>query len=265
MINPEVKRSVAFVFVDTGDGNLMANGTGFFVGVRKQKDTSLVDVYFATAKHVIQISSHDFYKRVYLRLNKLDGRDSTVALPVFQEGQRYISFSPDSTVDIAVFPFAPDQNKFEFTYIPIESIAPKDAAGKGLIKEGFDAAFCGLFTNYFGAHRNYPIFRFGKIALLTDERVEFQKMFRELYLVETASYGGNSGSPVFFFSPLSNSAYLGGIMLGYFGVPVQGIALKKSTEITIPVQNAGIAAVIPAYLLLRILNSPELKRQRGEE
>ena len=76
---------------------------------------------------------------------------------------------------------------------------------------------------------------------------------------------GNSGSPVFFFSPLSNSAYLGGIMLGYFGVPVQGITMKKSNEITIPVQNAGIAAVIPAYLLLNILNSPELKRQRGQE
>ena len=36
-------------------------------------------------------------------------------------------------------------------------------------------------------------------ALLTDERINWNNEKAELYLVESASYGGNSGSPVFFF------------------------------------------------------------------
>lgn len=133
--------------------------------------------------------------------------------------------------------------------------------------------FCGLFSNFYGQLRNYPIFRFGKVALLTEERIPFDNQLSELYLLETTSFGGNSGSPVFFnlggmregMGLVINTKYeyfLAGIIKGYFGAPIDAKVLNINKPITIPFQNAGIVAVVPAHLLLEILNSPNLKEKR---
>lgn len=51
-----------------------------------------------------------------------------------------------------------------------------------------------------GEHRNNPIVRFGRVALLPEDKIPWQENGKsaesvELYLLETQSYGGNSGSP----------------------------------------------------------------------
>jgi hypothetical protein len=46
-----------------------------------------------------------------------------------------------------------------------------------------------------GTRRNYPVIRFGRVAMITEEKVKFGDYEADLYLVETGSYGGNSGSP----------------------------------------------------------------------
>jgi hypothetical protein len=57
-----------------------------------------------------------------------------------------------------------------------------------------------IFTH--GQQRNQPIVRFGKTALITDEKIEWKEtippMLLELYLLECRYHSCNSGSPVLF-------------------------------------------------------------------
>jgi hypothetical protein len=40
------------------------------------------------------------------------------------------------------------------------------------IQEGDEVFFCGLFESHYGQQKNQPIMRFGKVALMTDEKIE---------------------------------------------------------------------------------------------
>ena len=106
---------------------------------------------------------------------------------------------------------------------------------------------------------------------MSDEKIEWKEKGRssrllDLYLLECQSFGGNSGSPVFFhLSPLRNlsqidrvdpTIYLAGIIMGSF----------QNTEIYYDIllrQNMGIAAVTPSYKLLDIIDSERVKEIRN--
>ena len=119
--------------------------------------------------------------------------------------------------------------------------------------------------------RNYPVVRFGRVALVTEERIEFGNVKAELYLMETNSFGGNSGAPVFFYLGAERNPgsimigdpviLLAGIMSGRFdeGNPIQNI---ETAAIPFYRSNLGIAAVVPGYKLRELLFSEELKAVR---
>jgi hypothetical protein len=100
-----------------------------------------------------------------------------------------------------------------------------------------------------------------------------------LYLIEIQSYGGNSGSPVFFSlgaterraqagnillvsAPLLK---LAGIMRGRFN-DVEPLSFIQTPTAAMPVTtpNIGIAAVTPSYFLHDILFSDTLKKFRAD-
>jgi hypothetical protein len=105
----------------------------------------------------------------------------------------------DSTADIAVIPFVPDQKLFEFKVLPMAFLTSKKDFLELKIVEGSEVFFTGLFSPHVGTRRNYPVVRFGRVAMITDEKVKFVDYEADLYLVETGSFGGNSGAPVFFY------------------------------------------------------------------
>jgi hypothetical protein len=128
-----------------------------------------------------------------------------------------------------------------------------------------------------------PIVRFGRVAKLPQERVNFFGAPEELMLAEVFSFGGNSGSPVFYYEGIEreggNSIVIGpptiklaGVMQGFFfgnerpigSAAASGGATVQSPQGTIPVfpPNSGIAAIIPAQKILDILNHPELKMRQ---
>ena len=88
------------------------------------------------------------------------------------------------------------------------------------------------------------------------------------------SFGGNSGSPVFFSQGADrepgklilggDEITLAGVMRGNFNEPRLGDLIQTPNAIH-PVfgQNIGIAAVTPAYLLRDILYSDKLKKIRA--
>jgi len=272
-IPSEVKSVVAFIFIEK-EGKLIPNGTAFFVGVKNPSDSNVFSVYLVTAKHVLyKPKTTEFLDKVFIRLNKKVGGSEVGVIPIKANGdKRTVFFHSDTSVDVAVIPFLPDQEKFDFKFLSDDMITTKDAFKALKIREGSDVFFTGLFTPYPGSVKNHPIVRFGRVALVTDEKIEWQGQQMDLYLIEAGSYGGNSGAPVFFYlgsdrepgsivvgAPILK---LAGIMQGTF-LDAQEIKVLETKKVPIALSNMGIAAVVPAYKLHEVLFSDELKKHRG--
>jgi hypothetical protein len=240
--------------------------TGFLVGKPATEPNSYYS-YFVTAKHVLE-ENGKLRKTFYLRLNM---RKNTSDYILIQADKTEIYTHKDSDIDIAVIPFAPNQDIYDYLFIPDSLIATSEILEKFKISEGDDMFFSGLFTSHHGQKRNQPIVRFGKVALMSEEKIEWKEKNKppkllDLYLVECQSFGGNSGSPVFFsvsagrdlpdnlqlLSVGEPSIFLAGIMKGSY---ISASELDMTDVIRHPYsyENVGIAAVVPSYFLKDIL------------
>lgn len=272
-VPPEVKKVVAFIFTLDKAGKPVAQGTGFFVGMENPQNPNQFRVYIVTAKHVLQTNDRkSWLPSVFVRLNKKDSGSDMLRLDIVADGaEKNIFVHEDTTVDIAVVPALPDQAKYDFKFLPDELLTTKEDYQKLNISEGSEVFFTGLFFPYIGEQRNYPIVRFGRVALVTDEKVNFGGVKTELYLMEANAYAGNSGAPVFFYLGADRQPgsiiigdpvlKLAGIISGRFNdvVPVQ---ITQTEAVPIVAPNLGIAGVVPAYKLHEILFSEEFKNQR---
>lgn len=270
-----IKSVVAFIYnqPDTST-NAAPNGTGFFVGLPSEVDTNVTFIYLVTARHVLRPSETFWLPKIYVRLNLRDGTSTNFALSITASGTGKNVFThEDTTVDIALIPFAPDFSICDARYLPIEAI-PSEADFKNLdIREGSDVFFTGMFVNHLGVKHNTPITRFGKVALITDDKIDWITGKTDLYLMEANSYPGNSGSPVFFHvgdERADGSIVLGGSIIKLAGVlsgtymdlqPVKTLAVSTNQFVT---PNLGIAGVVPAYELKDILFSKELHQFRSK-
>jgi hypothetical protein len=273
-IPPEVKSIVAFIFVPDTTGKLVPNGTAFFVGVKDTNKPPGYAVNLVTAKHILQLEDRKtFYPVVFVRLNRKAGDAEILRLDLQPAGNsKNVFVHSDPTVDIAVVPALPDENVFDFKFISDDFLTTGEDFQTLKIREGSEIFFTGLFIPHIGERKNYPVVRFGRVALVTDERINWEGTKTQLYLVESASYGGNSGSPVFFYLGAEREPgsivvgapvlKLAGIMKGFVGER-RPIELVETARIPVSVSNIGIAGVVPAYLLHEILFGPELKAKRG--
>lgn len=279
----EVTKVVTFIFLSPDGGKSFApNGTGFFVGAKIGQDQ--FKVYLVTARHVLTDPSGQYYPTVWIRLNKKDGGSQMITLLLTRNGGAFVKGAAtvyehptDHTVDLAVIPFLPSQSVFDFQFIPDEMLTTKDTFQKLNISEGSDVFFTGLFAQFIGQARNYPIARFGKVAMMPTERIPWQNAegknveMVDLYLLETQSFGGNSGSPVFFYlgsDRIPGSLIVGppllklaGVMKGSFR-DASPLVMANQSLIPLSLQNVGIAAVVPSYHLHEILFSDPLKSVR---
>lgn len=270
-IPSQVKNIVAFIFIKNTKGEIVPNGTGFFVGVKDTNDTNRSYVYLVTAKHVLQNKDKNYHPSIYIRLNTKKDGSKLIELQINTKDKKIIYTHEEPEVDIAVIPYLPKQEIFDFKILPEEFLTTKELFEKNQIQEGDEIFFTGLFTGHFGRHRNYPIVRFGRVAMLAEEKVEWEGEMMDLYLVETQSFGGNSGSPVFFYLGSTRKPgilnlgqpklLLAGIMKGSF---LKGAEIKMMETKNMPIsfENVGIAAVVPAYKLHEILFSDELMTLR---
>jgi hypothetical protein len=272
-IPAEIKSVVAFVFVAGPKGEAVPHGTGFFVGVKSPSDASRLFVYFVTAKHVLQsLDGKTWRPEVFVRLNTKAGASQVMKLALSPEGKAQNLFvHEDESVDLAVVPALPDNEIFDFKVVPEEMITTtSDFAELGL-SEGSEVFFAGLFSPYLGTKKNYPVFRFGRMSLVTDERIKFGRHDAHLYLVEAGSYGGNSGSPVFFYLGSDRKpgmiiagpplVKLAGIMSGTF-LDKQPISVLETGKIAVSQANMGIAGIVPAFKLREVLFAGELAKRR---
>jgi hypothetical protein len=273
----QIKETVVFFqtsYLESGQRKAWS-GTGFFIHAVDPRIPGRGCVWLVTNKHMLHPPDRPYFDAVVVRANTKElgpqGEHYVdLTLPVKDNaGALYWITDPDDeTVDLALFRLLPDESKLDVRWISVDSFATKEVFTKLRINENDEVLFAGLFTAYPGAKRNFPIVRHGKIALVTDERVPTNprdpRQTVELILAEVTSFGGNSGSPVFAriggvregaatASLGGYSYYLLGVMQGFF-LERSDIVLELTTTIQGSVgQNSGIAGVVPADKILRIL------------
>jgi len=173
--------------------------------------------------------------------------------------------SKDDLVDLAILPIEPlDMAKASM----FASISAHFAFGEEGVRQEYnrpvipsdEVVFIGLFQNYVGHTRNYPIYRFGRISLVSSEPlpgVEPWLGLHAYYLVECQAYPGMSGSPVFMPYPEKKDGFfLIGVMAGYY---------KEDEQIEGKFTHYGISQTVPAHLLGELLYSPKLDKARKDE
>jgi hypothetical protein len=231
--------------------------------------------YFVTAKHVLFDTSGNIRPELYFRFNKQDGGISNESLSAnFANGTLRILTHTNQTVDLVAFTLS---RGFMAHHPPSEAkpgplkvesfndsiLADKKAFEKRYIREGDEMFFVGLFPQFYGTNENLPICRFGHIAMLPGESIPTELGPAQFYLMEAVTFGGNSGSPAFFYfpsrwrgRPLINGIprkpfLLAGVVKGYFHN-------LNSTE------NVGVTLVVPAYYLHDLLYGQDEKTFRQE-
>ncbi len=291
-----LKRTVAFVFgqvhVKSANGQFQLDSTGkpllldmplgtaffvFYPDERLGKDRGFI--YVVTARHVLQDVDGSYLKTVRIRMNlkNADGGSQFdfVELPVADGEGRLLWFQdPENPAsDVAVFPFAPDEAKFDQIAISLTIFADKELLKKEKVVEGDALYFIGLMPQYYGDKKNYPLLRKGTLALLTDEDINTETGKQHVYIAEMSAWPGNSGSPVLLNlgGQRETGLFVGyrfyflGVLLAYFPNLRRGQTVETSTLIGGDLSNIGISLVLPSDTVRKVLDSEPVKQHRERQ
>jgi hypothetical protein len=230
--------------------------------------------YLVTNRHVVQPGIEDGKPCHVLNYFALLNRkgDSTQNAPhaesVKVTGASW-HFSTDESVDLAVIPFSPPTEVYDFQRIPIDWFATQEMVDKRLVVEGDPVLFSGLFIQAFAnVHTLEPIVRSGTLAMVPNGLMEttLHKLGR-IYLAEAHSFGGNSGSPVFidiakFTSPIGFSYKLLGVISGEVLESADFVMHVTTSYTTTVGANSDVSIVVPATEIKNILDDPSLQTER---
>jgi hypothetical protein len=277
-----LRKAVAFITVSFLKGTRLweARGTCFFVFVPDNRlGAERGFVYAVTNRHVVQpgIENGAAYpvQKTRIRLNlkhPSNGQQSfEVEVPAGVEGKWHVP--SDGSVDLAVLPFAPDRNEFDYMVVSPDLFATKDVVDDSKISEGDSVLFAGFFYNFPGQKKVQPIVREGVLAMMPDEDIETTlHKPGHLYLADVHAFGGNSGAPLF----VNVGGYRNGTLTaGGFPFRLLGIVSGYYTEdenfkLTVTTtlegklkENSGISTVVPIDELKALLDSPELQILRN--
>jgi hypothetical protein len=276
-----VTKTVVFIYNDPSGAPEHADGTGFLVAIPVPSKPQNAWLYLVTAKHVLHTDANKpnspMYPSLFVRLNKKTGDSTLIKIDLVAAGEQQTVFlHQDASVDVAVIPISHiDPSGYDLQVLPESLLATRTDLDKNHIGVGSDMFFAGMFAPYQGQKRSYPIVRFGKLAMVPEEKIDFGGTLIDAYFVETFSFGGNSGSPVFFYLASDNTPgalaigppllKVAGVMKGFFGdlEPIL-LAQTASNSQSRPVskENSGIAVVVPAEHVSEILHSDAMEHQR---
>jgi hypothetical protein len=237
--------------------HFVSKGTGFltFVG-----DETCATLYLVTAKHVLD----ELPGKFHIRINTQDGRFRYVAS---EEKPRWYFHLTDKDVDVAVYPWVPPDGTLRQFIPPKMFLDSEDKMQKLGIGIGDDVLVVGLFSEHEGRTKNEPIVRTGNIAMMPTEKLITNYGHIDAFLIESRSLGGMSGCPVFVhqYIPLDSSTwdhkqYFLGLMLGHWDIPKKQKKdmLFSGTRDKDSQIDMGIAVVVPAKVVLEVINHPEL-------
>lgn len=276
-INEAIRKTIMFLGIETDRGEFAPYGTGFLT---VYSEDGITLPYIVTAKHVvtdIKNSGRPFRGR----LNDHSGR--RIIGELFFE---HWDFHPTNQgCDVAVSTFGGSFNSYELRAIDLDDTCITDAyVEENQIGAGDEVFTVGLLTHHIGTHRNIPIVRMGNIAAMIEEPVYLGPSMgsQEVYLIESRSIGGLSGSPVFLNTPPFRridgamhemaghlTEYFLGVNIGLFKTVAQRDLVDPDDgelrEQFMDNMSAGIAVVVPASRVLEIIQgSPTMRQIRKE-
>jgi hypothetical protein len=267
-ISDQVKKCVGFVGLREGL-EIKWGGTAFFVNI---SEDGLLFYYMVTAKHVAEaLDGSD----CVIRVNNKQGRAMLLEASTIKW---WYHPTEKAIVDSAVTPFANPTRELDVATISHTLFATPDVIQEYEIGIGDEVYVAGLFSKITRTAKIQPVLRTGTIAMMPDEKIEFSEIgLIDAYLIETKSFGGLSGCPVFarhtVSTPLAaepngppigkfkrlyggGSSYLLGSMIGHYIVP------KDFDPTLSEAVNMGLSAVVPIHKILEVVNHPELAAMR---
>jgi hypothetical protein len=292
-------KTVVFIYEDktpANSQNLIPGqvlGTAFIIGIPMPGRPGESFPFITTARHVVAGQS-----KILVRFNLKSGSEPGVVQYDLQKlrSNNDLWESVDEGVDIIVFR-TPVFDAVEFLMFPIELIASKEIFAKEKIDVSDRVVIPCLMEKYPGVTQNYPIFRDGTIALITEEPISFTWMFgtrpiktsQTLVFINSILNEGFSGAPVLFWPGVRSTSqgiqfggkpWLIGIVHGFFPQrrtvvdaegdkvritktqpPVLGQTIPPKQLLVFSQENPGTGIVFPAWQLLDILQSDVVKKR----
>lgn len=274
LVSDQFRKCTVFVAVQQGQGpgvDPSPAATAFLVSVPIAAGEAAT--YAVTARHVVD--SARFFGALHLRFNLESGGWTDLRT----DPDAWLA-SPES--DVAVVRIAPPPAS-DMRTLPLDRIATRQHVQENEIGEGDELFFVGLFSPRPGVERAQPIVRFGTIALMPREPIAVRMdpgsdstTRIEAYLVEARSWGGVSGSPAFiYFSPTRQEGFLTlseygtshivllGLVQGHFELEAEVAFLGDVGASAKVSQNAGLAAVVPSWAIIKLLLEAVASDERG--
>jgi hypothetical protein len=278
-VPPDILKCVVFIGRTVG-GVPRFEGTGFLVGLDSRADSRVMFPYLVTAKHVASVVEGDFW----VRMNKKDG----TSVQVDASNQRWTYHPSDPSADVAVMSWGmPDDLDHRAIPLPMMLEWPSNLEAEG-IGVGDEVFLSGLFASAYGRAKNSPIIRKGNLAMIPADKIRTRDMGPiDAYLIETHSFGGLSGSPVFARETIvmkvnkpprlvgqqpklidvhaAGGFYLIGLAHGHYEIDERDInapAVRPAGDERRV--NLGIAIVVPAGKVMDVINSAPFVKGREE-
>lgn len=256
-------QSVVFLFAADSTGHVLTNvqvATGFLIGVPAKNGQNLYPLLI-TARHVVDplwagcASTNP--TRFFLRVNKKRFDPQTdetgvgyIAVELIQNGTPTWSKSDDENVDVAVLraPSELTSGDYDVRFINFRNFAkPEEVAKLGI---GSQIASTGLVPALKGEKRNYPVFKFGKIASVPAEmasvpcRPDSQPRRFRVWWIAANLVPGSSGSPIYFDPLFPPGADVSA------GEPRAMIIGLQSVSL----QGADLAGMTPARYIIDVIS-----------
>ena len=238
-------------------------GTAFYVGIDLGRDRWVN--YAVTARHVVDGSRP--YGDLHIRCVNEQGELTVMRLP-------HDDWWLHPTTDVAAVRVGFNLNEFGFKTLPLYLFATDEWLSQHDVGIGDRLIIPGMFTQFIGGLRDEPTLRFGRISLMPKEKVKVPPqgglpgMEIDAVHAEIASWGGQSGSPVFVYFSIDRALFAGnqlqmqipnprlmGLVHGHYNIAQRVVATESEySDLHVPL-NAGIAIIIPATKIHELLIS----------
>jgi len=183
-----------FIFEEGSDPCIEANkalpiGTGFMVSISTKGDPSKGYKYVMTNAHILRGRN-----KVVIRYNDTAGNRSICQT---YDVKAIGIFPTVSSVDLAAIPVGDVPNTFPVCFDHGFMLGTEQLKSAE-IEEGTEVVALGYLEPYAGYARNFPVMRFGKLSLLSEERwwKASEGPLQKGYVAEIYNMEGASGSPV---------------------------------------------------------------------
>jgi len=252
----DIKKTVVFLGDINREGIPRFYATGTLVKVQNI-------FHLITAKHVVKDGETGEFKDGKM-LAFFNSKDENIkSRPVDKAKQELNAnwiFHKNPEVDVAIIPFAIDENDDDVLVIPDNLFLLSNN-----IFELYDIFFLSYQPGIESTRKISPIFRSGIVSIINNNKT---------FYIDASAFPGNSGSPVFTKpSPITfnkngiaiGGDQIGGKFIGIIGeyVPYREVAISAQTgrPRVIFEENTGLSKVWSIDFINEIIDSDEFKEQ----